>query len=283
MMRRTILFSVALSMLLSCSVSRQDGPSSFVLDEVDDAVMFTKGQTVLLAVDCSNIITCTAKAPKGWKATASSQNIIITAPDITEDYTVNGQVGVYARGADNKEYAYNIPVRCESNLSKNQWSIAYCSSETEVMGPASYIIDGSYQNYWLANDQAGDKSPYYIVIDMGEEHTLSSFDLWGIMPEGEVAASMPERQCAEMAVDFASKINSDGMADLGGKGSGDWHARKIFRQDVLRNVEHNFVALDEPVVARYVRMHYRRMWTEAGVSSVGTIGGGLAEIDIYGF
>lgn len=282
-MRRTILFAVALAMVLSCSKNRQDGPSSFVVAEVEDAIIFTGGKTITVAVDCSNILTMTAKAPKGWKAVVSPGGIAITAPDVYGEYTVSGQVGVYARGFDNQEYAYNIPVRCESKLDKTKWNIVYRSSEAAGIGPASNLIDGSYESFWAGNDRAEDKSPYYIVIDLGKEQTVSSFDLWGIMPQGNEAATVPECQCAEMYIDFASRINSDGMADIGGKGSGDWHDRKTFSQDVLRNVEHNLVTLDEPVVARYIRLHYRRIWTESGVSQTGTTGGGLAEMDIYGF
>ena len=262
--------------LVSCKKDPA-GVSSFDLATPESAILFTAGQTVSLNYKAANLEVLTVKPPKGWSASAGKGTIEITAPEVGGDYLISGQAGVYARGKDKEEYAAYIPVRVASSIAKNSWSIVYCSSEKSG-AEASNMIDGSYDSVW--NSSGNDKAPFYTVIDLGRQYSITNLDIWAQTgPDGKAY-----RQCAEAVVDFATEIRGNGMADLGGTGSGNWADRHSFYSDRLLNREHNSVALKSAVNVRYLRIHYLKAYLDdSSVSPSGVSGAALAEIDIYGF
>ncbi|MBR1632734.1 MAG: discoidin domain-containing protein [Bacteroidales bacterium] len=275
-MKRYGLILMALLTLCACKKDSA-GDSSFELETPESTLLFTAGQTVSLSYKARDLEVLTAKAPKGWKASAGKGSLSITAPEIGTDYLTNGQVGVYARGKDKEEYAVNIPVKVASLIGKTGFSIVYCSSQ-DAANPAKNLLDGEQNTVWSSS--GSDKAPFYTVIDLGRQYSITNLDIWAQTGSD----GKPYRQCAEAVVDFATEIRGNGMADLGGTGSGNWADRHSFYSDRLLNREHNSVALKSAVNARYLRIHYLKAYLDdSTVSPSGVSGAALAEIDIYGF
>ena len=285
-----------------CS-KKATGPSSFSLPTDGTTLVFTAGQSQSVSYSGENIEACTAKPPMGWYASVQGNMITIVAPDLSTTFEGSGQVSVYARGTDKVEFVYYIPVTTEALLDKTEWNIVYASSEepmsyanqkfvreddpsSTMTGYAKDIIDGSYSSIWAYNYGRGDKAPFYFVIDLGKEMTITSFDLWA--QRGNKNLSDPTntsftRHCGEAVFEFATTVTGNGMADLGGTGSGNWSHKHSFYTDHLRNQRHNIVHLDEAVTARYIRFRYVKGYYAETDEAPAYTGGALAELDVFGY
>lgn len=267
---------ILLSAIFVFACNKADtGPSAFEVEWDEQTLLFSYGEQKEIPYVGEHLEVLTAKAPNGWKSSVSDGRISVTAPEAgTAGDAVSGRVGIYARGTDKFEYALYIPVRSESPQNKASWEIVYCSSASEGNGPEN-LFDGSVGSFW----SAGAKSPQYIIIDFGSVRSIT-----GVGFSSRIRSEEPFLQCAEAVVDFATEVRGDGMADLGGTGTGDWGDKHTFYSDRLANRAFNMVHLNGEVSARYMRLRYHKHYLEDGsVSQSGAAGASLSEIDIYGY
>lgn len=306
-MRKTLHLIIAAALpavlMLSACTQKAVGVSSFSLPSDGETRIFTAGASLSLSWNGANIETCTAKPPKGWYASVDKGIITIVAPSLDKSYTASGQVTVYARGTDKVEYVVYIPVQTESKLPKTNWNMVYFSSEeagnyasqkytreddpsSSMTGYAKDLIDGSYSSIWAFNYSHGDKAPFYFVIDLGESRTVTALDIYaqrGNKNLSDPTNTVPFRQCGEAAVEFATILSGNGMADLGGTGTANWSNKHNFYSDRLLNVIHNVVYLDAPVTARYLRFRYIKGYYKETDTAPSYTGGALAELDVLGY
>lgn len=193
-------------------------------------------------------------------------------------------------------------------VDKSAWQILYANSEMlenfsgqnyegldgdSYSGSANDLIDGDYASFWsynyLANGQQKaaslDYLPYYVVIDLGEEKTISSMALTARQPGG--ANAMAEyndtysSQIARMTVEFASSITKRGMTDVLDHGASQWSEAETFDESVLKNQKTNKVDFTVSHKARYVRLTIREGYKNTSEITPSYTGGTLAEFDLF--
>lgn len=300
---RTITIASCALVLLACN--KQPGASSFALPQDLGTLIFRGGESKSFSHIGENIKVCTAKPPKGWYATVTDNVITVVAPQSDGTYSASGNVDVYARGYDNIEYVVKVPVRTEARLNKTQWTLVYASSEepmnyssqnftreddhtSSMTGYAKDLIDGSYSSIWAYNASKGHKVPFYFVIDLGEEKTLSAMDIYAQRANKNLSDptnTIPFRQCGEAIIEFAGQgqVSGNGMADKGGSGQGQWRDKQSFYFDQLKNVIHNLVPFNKTIKARYIRFTYVKGYYKETDESPTYNGGALAELDLLGY
>lgn len=193
-------------------------------------------------------------------------------------------------------------------VDKSAWQILYANSEMlenfsgqnyigsdgdSYSGSANDMIDGDYASFWSYNYLANgaqkaaslDYLPYYIVIDLGEEKTISSMALTARQPGGTNAmAEYNDKyasQVARMTVEFASSITKRGMADVLDHGASQWSGAETFDESVLKNQKVNKVDFKASHKARYVRLTIREGYKNTSEAIPSYTGGTLAEFDLF--
>ena len=207
----------------------------------------------------------------------------------------------------------NLGTVKESNLlGKENWQIVYCNSEWQhdfgehdyygidgdkFTGSANDLIDSdpmSLWNYYFlkpADQYANpdpympDYVPYYMVIDLGKAHNLSSIALtarqtldvgYGVYNE-----SSWYQQVARMTVEFSNDIIRRGMADVLDCGQSDWSGAEVFDESTLLNRKINKVDFSHTHSARYVRLKIGESYSYSTSLTPGYTGASIAEIDLY--
>lgn len=241
---------------------------------------------------------CMPESLSGMKVTAVTSSgkrleTLVQTPVILE------RNGVYDLGSFKNELTL---------VDKSGWQMLYANSEMlenfsgqnyigadgdTYSGSANDMIDGDYASFWSYNYLSNgaqkpaslDYLPYYIVIDLGEERTLSSMALTARQPGGSNAMSVYNdtyaSQVARMTIEFASTITKRGMADVLDHGTSQWSEAETFDESVLKNKKVNKVDFKAPHKARYVRLTIRQGYKNTSETTPTYTGGTLAEFDLY--
>ena len=184
-------------------------------------------------------------------------------------------------------------------LAKGGWKMLYASSEcpqdysgqlfvreddpkSSMTGYAKDIIDGSYASIWAYNYKTPDAAPYYFVIDMGAQYTITALDIWAQRGNRDLSNSQNTsfvRQCGEATVEFANTLSGNGMGS-----DTVWSGKETFTSTQLLNKNRNIVMLTTPTTARYIRFCYAKGYSnETETQPTLTAGGALAELDLIGY
>lgn len=191
-------------------------------------------------------------------------------------------------------------------LDKSEWKLLYCNSEMledyvkqgyvgadndSFTGSANDILDGdiaSFWSYYHKNNESTDADaatalPFYVVIDLGSQQTISSMKLTARQPSKDLAVYKPDswdKQIGRMKVEFSNSITKRGMADYLDHGTSDWTDSETFDETVLKNQKVNSVDFAKAHAARYIRLTITGGYSSPTATDP-TSRPALAEFDLY--
>lgn len=239
---------------------------------------------------------CMPETLSGMKITAYTSTGKAIVKNVNEAVTL-GRNAVYDLGSFKNEL---------QPLDKSGWQLLYCNSELledyskqgymgadkdSFSGSANDILDGdptSFWSYYHRNNEATEEDavtalPFYMVIDLGSQQTVSSMKLTARQPSKDLAVYKSDswdKQIARLKVEFSNSITRRGMADYLDHGTSDWTDSETFDETVLKNQKVNSVDFAKAHTARYIRLTITGGYISATATDP-TARPALAEFDLY--
>lgn len=252
------------------------------------------GQDVFAAGTYS--FACMPESLSGMKITAYTSTGKAIVKNVNDAVTLSRNA-VYDLGSFKNEL---------QPMEKTGWKLLYCNSELledyskqeyvgtdgdSFTGSANDILDGdiaSFWSYYHRNNEATEADavtalPFYFVIDLGSQQTISSMKLTARQPSKDLAVYKDDswdKQIGGLKVEFSNTITMRGMADHLDHGTSDWGDSETFDQTVLKNQKVNSVDFAKAHTARYIRLTITGGYSSATATEP-TSRPALAEFDLY--